>query len=68
MEVKTIEELIKHRIEVYKEAMKKPELKTDIGSQMYLRGALEELKFIEQNIIQSELMQVTDELTIKSKQ
>jgi hypothetical protein len=52
MKAKTIEELIKHRIEVYKEAMKKEEVKTDMYSQMYLRGAIEELKFIEQNIIQ----------------
>ena len=51
----TIEELIKHRIEIYKEAMKKEDVKTDMGSQMYLRGAIEELKFIEQNIIQLEL-------------
>ena len=48
----TIEELIKHRIEVYNDAMKKEEVKTDMSSQMYLRGAIEELKFIEQNIIQ----------------
>jgi len=52
MKAKKIEELLKHRIEIYKEAMKKPEVKTDMGSQMYLRGAIEELKFIEQNIIQ----------------
>jgi hypothetical protein len=52
MKTKTIEELIKDRIKVYKEAMKKEEVKTDMYSQMYLRGAIEELKFIEQNIIQ----------------
>lgn len=57
MKAKTIEELIKHRIEVYNEAMKKEEVKTDMASQMYLRGALEELKFIEQNIIQLEPLQ-----------
>ncbi len=52
MKIKTIEDLIKNRIEIYKEAMKKEEVKTDMYSQMYLRGAIEELKFIEQNIIQ----------------
>ena len=51
MKAKTIEELIKHRIEVYKEAMKKEEVKTDMYSQMYLRGAIEELKFIELSIL-----------------
>ena len=64
MKAKTIEELIKHRIETYKEAMKKEEVKTDMYSQMYLRGAIEELKFIEQNIIQPEPHRVEEEITI----
>ena len=42
----TKEELIKHRIEIYQEGIKKSELEKDISSQMYLRGALEELKWL----------------------
>ena len=42
----TKEELIKHRIEIYQEGIKKAELEKDISSQMYLRGALEELKWL----------------------
>lgn len=63
MKAKTIEELIKHRIEIYQEAMKKVEVEKDISSQMYLRGAIEELKFIEQNINQSE--PIVSEPTVK---
>jgi hypothetical protein len=54
MKAKTIEKLIKHRIEIYQEAMKKEKVKTDMSSQMYLQGAIDELKFIEQRLIQSE--------------
>jgi len=54
MKAKTIEELIKHRIEIYQEAMKEEKIKTDMSSQMYLQGAIDELKFIEQRLIQSE--------------
>jgi len=42
----TKEKLIKHRIEIYQEGIKKAELEKDISSQMYLRGALEELKWL----------------------
>jgi len=50
----TKEELIKYRIEIYQEGIKKAELEKDISSQMYLRGALEELKFLEQKLIDQE--------------
>ena len=44
--MRTINELIIHRIEIYQEVIKKAELEKDISSQMYLRGALEELKWL----------------------
>jgi hypothetical protein len=49
--MRTINESIIHRIEIYQEGIKKAELEKDISSQIYLRGALEELKFIEQKLI-----------------
>ena len=44
--MRTINESIIHRIEIYQEGIKKAELEKDISSQMYLRGALEELKWL----------------------
>ena len=63
---KTEEELIKHRIEIYQEGIKKAELEKDISSQMYLRGALGELIFLEQKLIdqsqEPKQMEVSEEL------